>query len=119
MRDHRDTERDGQRTQQPVFRPDLRVAEKPGGFFALRARDRLQADAEVALALAGLRFLAQARAREQLVILRLEQVRGFYEAAFEFYRAAPWRRVPGDRCSSPDSGSVRSPRGARCTTASP
>ena len=28
--------------------------------------------------------------------VQLEDIRGFYEAAADFYRAAPWRRVPGD-----------------------
>ncbi len=45
------------------------------------------------------KFLAGGRATPPLVEVpgvKLEDIRGFYEAAADFYRAAPWRLVPGD-----------------------
>ena len=45
------------------------------------------------------KFLSGGKASPPLVEVpgvRLDDIRGFYEAAAEFYRAAPWRLVPGD-----------------------
>ena len=45
------------------------------------------------------KFLSRGKASPPLVEVpgvRLDDIRGFYDAAAEFYRAAPWRLVPGD-----------------------
>jgi tetratricopeptide (TPR) repeat protein len=45
------------------------------------------------------KFLSGGKASPPLVEvpgMRLDDIRGFYEAAADFYRAAPWRLVPGD-----------------------
>ena len=45
------------------------------------------------------KFLSGGKASPPLVEVpgvRLDDIRGFYEAAADFYRAAPWRLVPGD-----------------------
>jgi hypothetical protein len=45
------------------------------------------------------KFLSGGKASPPLVDVpgvRLDDIRGFYEAAADFYRAAPWRLVPGD-----------------------
>ena len=45
------------------------------------------------------KFLSGGRASPPLVEVpgvRLDDIRGFYAAAADFYRAAPWRLVPGD-----------------------
>ncbi len=45
------------------------------------------------------KFLSSGKASPPLVEVpgvRLDDIRGFYDAAAEFYRAAPWRLVPGD-----------------------
>ena len=45
------------------------------------------------------RFLSGGKAARPLVEVpgvRLDDIRGFYAAAADFYRAAPWRLVPGD-----------------------
>ena len=45
------------------------------------------------------KFLSGGKASPPLVEVpgvQLDDIRGFYEAAAEFYRAAPWRLVPGD-----------------------
>jgi tetratricopeptide (TPR) repeat protein len=45
------------------------------------------------------KFLSGGKASPPLVEVpgvRLDDIRGFYEAAAEFYRAAPWRLIPGD-----------------------
>ena len=45
------------------------------------------------------KFLSGGKASPPLVDVpgvRLDDIRSFYEAAAEFYRAAPWRLVPGD-----------------------
>jgi tetratricopeptide (TPR) repeat protein len=45
------------------------------------------------------KFLSGGKASPPLVEVpgvRLDDIRGFYHAAAEFYRAAPWRLVPGD-----------------------
>ena len=45
------------------------------------------------------KFLAGGKAAPPLVEVpgvRLDDIRGFYAAAADFYRAAPWRLVPGD-----------------------
>ena len=45
------------------------------------------------------KFLSSGKASPPLVDVpgvQLDDIRGFYEAAADFYRAAPWRLVPGD-----------------------
>jgi tetratricopeptide (TPR) repeat protein len=45
------------------------------------------------------KFLSGGKASPPLVEVpgvRLDDIRGFYEAAADYYRAAPWRLVPGD-----------------------